>query len=226
MSPTTGSGDAADAISAEESPLIRSDRNDSRNADVNGSTITHPGVVNGSLEPLPPTADGALVAAAAADPSAAAATAAAAATTTKGRLSPWLGSLAAFLSQARDILQFAGPALGIWLSHPLMSLIDTAVVGQGSATELAVASAPSAARTRKVGWKQSCPRHVLPAAPCRCNARCTVGSGGPTGKLGGGQGAACTGVGGDDQHAVEQPWQGSAAGASVGWLLHQPTGRR
>ncbi|KAL3702060.1 hypothetical protein R1sor_020082 [Riccia sorocarpa] len=39
--------------------------------------------------------------------------------------------------QMREILVFAGPALGIWLSGPLMSIIDTAVVGQSSALELA-----------------------------------------------------------------------------------------
>ncbi|CAI7924784.1 unnamed protein product, partial [Closterium sp. NIES-53] len=39
--------------------------------------------------------------------------------------------------QARSVVSFAGPAMGIWLSHPIMSLIDTAVVGQGCSTELA-----------------------------------------------------------------------------------------
>lgn len=39
--------------------------------------------------------------------------------------------------QMWDIVVFAGPALGIWLSGPLMSLIDTAVVGNNSSLELA-----------------------------------------------------------------------------------------
>ena len=41
------------------------------------------------------------------------------------------------LQQLRTILDFAGPALGIWLSNPLMSLIDTAVIGNSSSLELA-----------------------------------------------------------------------------------------
>ncbi|OAE18577.1 hypothetical protein AXG93_1923s1330 [Marchantia polymorpha subsp. ruderalis] len=41
------------------------------------------------------------------------------------------------IEQMREILVFAGPALGIWLSGPLMSIIDTAVVGQSSSLELA-----------------------------------------------------------------------------------------
>ena len=41
------------------------------------------------------------------------------------------------LQQMSDIAKFAGPALGIWLSGPLMSLIDTAVVGNSSSLELA-----------------------------------------------------------------------------------------
>ncbi|KAH7373405.1 hypothetical protein KP509_17G054200 [Ceratopteris richardii] len=41
------------------------------------------------------------------------------------------------LQQLWDIVVFAGPALGIWLSGPLMSLIDTAVVGRSSSLELA-----------------------------------------------------------------------------------------
>ncbi|MCO5552859.1 hypothetical protein L7F22_006377 [Adiantum nelumboides] len=41
------------------------------------------------------------------------------------------------LQQMWDIVVFAGPALGIWLSGPLMSLIDTAVVGKNSSLELA-----------------------------------------------------------------------------------------
>ena len=35
------------------------------------------------------------------------------------------------------VLSFAGPALVIWFSSPLMSLIDTAVIGRGSSLELA-----------------------------------------------------------------------------------------
>lgn len=41
------------------------------------------------------------------------------------------------LEQMKVILGFAGPALVIWLSAPLMSLIDTAVIGQSSSLELA-----------------------------------------------------------------------------------------
>jgi hypothetical protein len=39
--------------------------------------------------------------------------------------------------QMKDIVLFTGPAIGLWLCGPLMSLIDTAVVGQGSSIELA-----------------------------------------------------------------------------------------
>ncbi|OWM80304.1 hypothetical protein CDL15_Pgr019584 [Punica granatum] len=39
--------------------------------------------------------------------------------------------------QMTEIVKFAGPATGLWICGPLMSLIDTAVVGQGSSTELA-----------------------------------------------------------------------------------------
>lgn len=39
--------------------------------------------------------------------------------------------------QMVDIFKFSGPATGIWISGPLMSLIDTAVIGQGSSVELA-----------------------------------------------------------------------------------------
>lgn len=42
-----------------------------------------------------------------------------------------------FFEQLREIVAFAGPALGIWLSGPLMSLIDTAVIGNSSSLELA-----------------------------------------------------------------------------------------
>ncbi|KAL5855932.1 hypothetical protein ACOSQ4_005734 [Xanthoceras sorbifolium] len=36
-----------------------------------------------------------------------------------------------------EILMFSGPATGLWICAPLMSLISTAMVGQGSSTELA-----------------------------------------------------------------------------------------
>ncbi|KAK8518739.1 hypothetical protein V6N13_017989 [Hibiscus sabdariffa] len=39
--------------------------------------------------------------------------------------------------QMKEIVMFTGPATGLWLCGPLMSLIDTAVVGQGSSVELA-----------------------------------------------------------------------------------------
>ncbi|KAK4740225.1 hypothetical protein R3W88_003922 [Solanum pinnatisectum] len=39
--------------------------------------------------------------------------------------------------QMVEIVKFSGPAVGLWLCGPLMSLIDTAVVGQGSSIELA-----------------------------------------------------------------------------------------
>jgi hypothetical protein len=39
--------------------------------------------------------------------------------------------------QMKEIILFTGPAIGLWLCGPLMSLIDTAVVGQGSSIELA-----------------------------------------------------------------------------------------
>lgn len=39
--------------------------------------------------------------------------------------------------QMKEIVKFAGPALGLWICGPLMSLIDTAVIGQGSSVELA-----------------------------------------------------------------------------------------
>ncbi|XP_028548985.1 protein DETOXIFICATION 46, chloroplastic isoform X1 [Dendrobium catenatum] len=41
------------------------------------------------------------------------------------------------LQQMKDIVMFAGPATGLWISGPLMSLIDTMVIGQGSSLELA-----------------------------------------------------------------------------------------
>jgi Na+-driven multidrug efflux pump len=37
----------------------------------------------------------------------------------------------------RDIVVFAGPALGLWICGPLMSLIDTMVIGQTSSLQLA-----------------------------------------------------------------------------------------
>ncbi|TMW91029.1 hypothetical protein EJD97_014898 [Solanum chilense] len=40
-------------------------------------------------------------------------------------------------NQTVEIIKFSGPAVGLWLCGPLMSLIDTAVVGQGSSIELA-----------------------------------------------------------------------------------------
>ncbi|XP_010690777.2 protein DETOXIFICATION 46, chloroplastic [Beta vulgaris subsp. vulgaris] len=39
--------------------------------------------------------------------------------------------------QMVDIVKFSGPATGLWICGPLMSLIDTAVIGQGSSLELA-----------------------------------------------------------------------------------------
>ncbi|CAM8899509.1 unnamed protein product [Rhodiola kirilowii] len=40
-------------------------------------------------------------------------------------------------SDIKEIVMFTGPATGLWLCGPLMSLIDTAVIGQGSSIELA-----------------------------------------------------------------------------------------
>ncbi|PPD99099.1 hypothetical protein GOBAR_DD03828 [Gossypium barbadense] len=40
-------------------------------------------------------------------------------------------------SQIKEIVIFTGPATGLWICGPLMSLIDTAVIGQGSSIELA-----------------------------------------------------------------------------------------
>ncbi|XP_042506887.1 protein DETOXIFICATION 46, chloroplastic [Macadamia integrifolia] len=40
-------------------------------------------------------------------------------------------------TQMKEIVLFAGPATGLWICGPLMSLIDTAVIGQGSSVELA-----------------------------------------------------------------------------------------
>lgn len=40
-------------------------------------------------------------------------------------------------NQMKEIAMFTGPAAGLWICGPLMSLIDTAVIGQGSSLELA-----------------------------------------------------------------------------------------
>ncbi|XP_059654078.1 protein DETOXIFICATION 46, chloroplastic-like [Cornus florida] len=40
-------------------------------------------------------------------------------------------------NQMVEIVKFSGPATGLWICGPLMSLIDTAVIGQGSSVELA-----------------------------------------------------------------------------------------
>ncbi|KAF7127232.1 hypothetical protein RHSIM_Rhsim11G0182400 [Rhododendron simsii] len=40
-------------------------------------------------------------------------------------------------NQIVEIMKFSGPATGLWICGPLMSLIDTAVIGQGSSLELA-----------------------------------------------------------------------------------------
>lgn len=39
--------------------------------------------------------------------------------------------------QIKEIVKFTAPATGLWICGPLMSLIDTAVIGQGSSLELA-----------------------------------------------------------------------------------------
>ncbi|XP_065869080.1 protein DETOXIFICATION 46, chloroplastic-like [Euphorbia lathyris] len=39
--------------------------------------------------------------------------------------------------QVKEIVMFTAPATGLWICGPLMSLIDTAVIGQGSSLELA-----------------------------------------------------------------------------------------
>ncbi|KAL9296369.1 hypothetical protein ACSQ67_022265 [Phaseolus vulgaris] len=41
------------------------------------------------------------------------------------------------LDQIKEIVMFTGPATGLWICAPLMSLIDTAVIGQRSSIELA-----------------------------------------------------------------------------------------
>ncbi|KAL5563107.1 hypothetical protein UlMin_032854 [Ulmus minor] len=40
-------------------------------------------------------------------------------------------------NQMKEIAMFTGPLTGLWICGPLMSLIDTAVIGQGSSLELA-----------------------------------------------------------------------------------------
>ncbi|XP_059454409.1 protein DETOXIFICATION 46, chloroplastic-like [Corylus avellana] len=40
-------------------------------------------------------------------------------------------------NQMMEIVKFSGPATGLWICGPLMSLIDTVVIGQGSSIELA-----------------------------------------------------------------------------------------
>ncbi|KAH6558533.1 hypothetical protein KP509_1Z058100 [Ceratopteris richardii] len=55
------------------------------------------------------------------------------------------------LQQMLDIFAFAGPALGIWLSGPIMSMIDTAVVGNSSLLELA-ALGPGTVFCDQVGY--------------------------------------------------------------------------
>ncbi|KAF5448893.1 hypothetical protein F2P56_029388, partial [Juglans regia] len=40
-------------------------------------------------------------------------------------------------NQMKEIVMFSGPATGLWICGPLMSLISTAVIGRGSSTELA-----------------------------------------------------------------------------------------
>ncbi|KAK6946314.1 Multi antimicrobial extrusion protein, partial [Dillenia turbinata] len=47
------------------------------------------------------------------------------------------GANQSILKQMKEILMFSGPATGLWICTPLMSLIDTAVIGQGSSVELA-----------------------------------------------------------------------------------------
>ncbi|KAK2630996.1 hypothetical protein EUGRSUZ_L03585 [Eucalyptus grandis] len=37
----------------------------------------------------------------------------------------------------KEIMVFAGPATGLWICGPLMSLIDTVVIGQESSIQLA-----------------------------------------------------------------------------------------
>lgn len=57
------------------------------------------------------------------------------------------GSLAnqGLWEQMVEIIKFSGPATGIWICGPLKSLIDTAVIGQGSSLELAALGRGSSA---------------------------------------------------------------------------------
>lgn len=47
------------------------------------------------------------------------------------------GGRGSIWEQMVEIMNFSGPAIGLWLCGPLMSLIDTAVIGQQSSLELA-----------------------------------------------------------------------------------------
>jgi putative MATE family efflux protein len=47
------------------------------------------------------------------------------------------GEEKSLVEQLKDIMVFAGPALGIWMSGPIMGIIDTAVIGNSSSLELA-----------------------------------------------------------------------------------------
>ncbi|CAA0827675.1 MATE efflux family protein 4- chloroplastic [Striga hermonthica] len=47
------------------------------------------------------------------------------------------GKSSSMWDQIVEIVKFSGPAVGLWICGPLMSLIDTVVVGQGSSIELA-----------------------------------------------------------------------------------------
>lgn len=40
-------------------------------------------------------------------------------------------------NQMKEIVMFSGPATALWICGPLMSLIDTAMIGRGSSLELA-----------------------------------------------------------------------------------------
>ncbi|KAL5976514.1 Multi antimicrobial extrusion (MATE) [Asimina triloba] len=52
-------------------------------------------------------------------------------------LSALSGESTSIWGQMKEIVKFAGPATGLWICAPLMSLIDTAVIGQSSSLELA-----------------------------------------------------------------------------------------
>ncbi|WVZ03142.1 hypothetical protein V8G54_023948 [Vigna mungo] len=47
------------------------------------------------------------------------------------------------LDQIKKIVMFTGPATGLWICAPLMSLIDTAIIGQRSSLELAALAGPA-----------------------------------------------------------------------------------